>query len=238
MRLAGQTAIITGASSGIGTAVARDLSSLGVRLVLTARRAERLEALCRELPEADFLAGDLTDPDLPQRLLERAEGRFGTCEIVVNNAGILETGDVGEIDLDRVQRMVRLNVEAAYRMALTALEHFKQVNAGHLVNVSSVLGTKTRPRAGAYSGTKYALEALSESLRMEFAGTPIKVSCLAPGLVRTELHDHYSQHPADALGMADPLQPEDVARCVRFILDQPPHVLIPRLMVLPKEGNI
>ncbi len=238
MTLAGRTAVITGASSGIGEAVARNLCQAGVKLLLTARRKDRLRCLADQLPDTSFLAGDLTDAELPDRLIRQALDDHGSCDIVVSNAGIIETGKIEEIDLDRVSRMVRINTESAFRLAYVALRHFRSVGVGHLVHTSSVLGTKVREGAGAYSGTKYALEALSEALRMELAGSGIQVSCIEPGLVRTELHEHYEVHPAQALGMSDPLQPEDVARCVRFILQQPSHVRIPRLMILPGEGSL
>ncbi len=238
MSLRGLCAIVTGATSGIGAAVARDLSSAGVDLLLTGRRKSRLEELQRQLPGCQTLPGDIVDSELPSQLIRAAVEAFGDVHILINNAGIIETGRVGEVDLERLGKMVRINVEAAFRMSYAALEHFKERRRGHVINISSVLGTKTREGAGAYSGTKYALEALSEALRMELAGSGIRVSCIEPGLVRTELHDHYPVHPAKTLGMSRPLLPEDVARCVRFVLEQPQHVLIPRLMLLPQEGKI
>jgi len=95
-----------------------------------------------------------------------------------------------------------------------------------------------RPGAGAYAGTKYAIEALSEALRMEVGGSNVKVSCLAPGLVLTELHDHWPVHPAKRLNITKPVMPEEVARCVRFILEQPDHVRIPRLLIMPGEQQL
>jgi NADP-dependent 3-hydroxy acid dehydrogenase YdfG len=131
--------------------------------------------------------------------------------------------------------MVRVNVESAFRMAYVAMTHFKKAGRGHLINTSSILGTKVRPTAGAYAGTKYAIEALTEALRMEFAGTGVKVSCIEPGLVLTELHDHWKVHPRESMNIKNPLRPEDVARAIRFLLEQPAHVRIPRLMIMPGE---
>jgi NADP-dependent 3-hydroxy acid dehydrogenase YdfG len=134
--------------------------------------------------------------------------------------------------------MVRVNVEAAYRMAYTAVKHFRRVGRGHLVNTSSVLGFKVRPKAGAYAGTKYAVEALSEALRLELAGSDIKVTCIEPGLVITDLHRDHAVRPEVAQSVAQPLQPADVAQCILFALQQPAHVAIPRLMVLPQSQEI
>ncbi len=236
--LAGRSAIVTGASSGIGSAVARELSAAGMRLLLTARRRDRLEQLAAELGESRVLAADVTDPALPDALLGAAVDAFGGCDVLVNNAGILEIGAVDSIDLDRMCRMVRVNVEAAFRLAYSAVRHFRQAGSGHLVNVSSVLGTKTRPTAGAYAGTKFAVEALSEALRLELAGSGVRVSVVAPGMVMTELHDHLPTHPAEQLGIRKPLQPEEVARSVRYVLEQPEHVHVGRLLVLPFESPV
>ncbi len=236
--LAGRSAVVTGASSGIGRAVARELSAAGMRLLLTARRRDRLEQLAAELGESRVLAADVTDPALPDALLGAAVDAFGGCDVLVNNAGILEIGAVDSIDLDRMCRMVRVNVEAAFRLAYSAVRHFRQAGSGHLVNVSSVLGTKTRPTAGAYAGTKFAVEALSEALRLELAGSGVRVSVVAPGMVMTELHNHLPTHPAEQLGIRKPLQPEDVARSVRYVLEQPEHVHVGRLLVLPFESPV
>lgn len=238
MSLEKQVAIITGASSGIGAAVARNLHAAGMKLILTARRENRLQALTSELPNAIALPGDITNPLLPPQLIDKALEQFGRCDVVFNNAGAIAVGSIEEIAVEQVCQMVRVNVEAAFRVAYVSLKHFRTVGKGHLVNTSSVLGTKVRATAGAYAGTKFAIEALSEALRMELAGTGIKVSCIEPGLVMTELHQDWGTHPAQSLKISHPLEAEDVARLVRFVLEQPEHVQIPRLMVLPEEHAI
>lgn len=238
MTLSGQVAVITGASSGIGQATARELHSMGIRLVLTARRQERLEALAAELPGAVCVPGDITAPELPSRLIKTALSHFGRCDIVINNAGIAHAATIEEIDIEKVCEMARINVEAAFRMAYVAMKHFRTVGSGHLMNLSSVMGTKTRPTAGAYAGTKHAIEALSESLRMEVAKTDIKVSCIEPGLVFTGLHDQWDVHPKESMSIPHPLTAEDIARTIRYILELPENIRIPRLLILPKEHQI
>jgi NADP-dependent 3-hydroxy acid dehydrogenase YdfG len=235
--LAGQVAVVTGASSGIGLAVAKELRSLGLQLVLTARSEERLRPICSEL-QAEALVADITDGTVPQRLLATALERFGRCDVVINNAGMIEVGPIESIDIDKMCSMVRVNVEAAFRVAYTFIRHFAKQGRGHLINVSSVMGTKVRPTAGAYAGTKFAIEALSEALRMEVAGTGVCVTCLEPGIVQTELHRDWAVHPTVGMNVPHPLMPEDVARCVSFVLAQPAHVRIPRLMILPSEHQI
>lgn len=238
MELKGKVAVITGASSGIGRATARNLREAGMNLVITARRDERLRTLADDIGAAQVVVGNIADPAMPQALLDKASQTFGRCDVVVNNAGFGEINSIDKIDLERVCEMVRVNVEAGYRLAYLAIRLFKEQGHGHLVNISSVLGTKVRITTGAYAGTKYAIEALSESLRMELAGSGIKVSCVEPGLVLSEFHDHWEVHPTKSLNVPHPLQPEDIARCVRFILEQPAHVTIPRMMVLPTDHQI
>ncbi|HEX7128260.1 MAG TPA: SDR family oxidoreductase [Thermodesulfobacteriota bacterium] len=232
--LKGQVAIITGASSGIGAAVARDLAEAGMRLVVTARREERLRALAEETG-AVWLAGDITAPDLPVRLLDTALGRFGRVDVVFNNAGVMDAGPVEAMDVEQIARMVRVNVEAAFRVAYHALVYFKREDRGTLVNVSSILGTRVRPHVGWYAGTKFAVEGLTEALRMEFAGTNVRITAIQPGSTLTELQDHWPAHARGARNRKAPLLPEDIARIVRFVLEQPPHVRIPRVLAVPAE---
>ncbi|MBE9013448.1 SDR family oxidoreductase [Pseudanabaenaceae cyanobacterium LEGE 13415] len=235
VELANKVAIVTGATSGIGAAVARILDQAGMQLVLTGRRYDRLEQLTRELKQAVFLSGDITEPELPQKLLNLSLQTYGRCDVAFNNAGVQAVGTVETIEIEAVCQMVQVNVEAAFRFAYVVLKHFQSINDGHLINTSSVLGTKVRIAAGAHAGTKYAIEAFSEALRMELANTRVRISCIEPGLVKTELHDYWEIHPTESLNVPQPLQPEDIARYVRFILEQPPHIRIPKLMVLPES---
>src|SRR5918996_2288576 len=229
-----QVAVVTGASSGIGAGVARDLARAGMKLLVTARREERLRALAAEFDgRVRYLAADVADPELPRRLVERAVAEFGRLDVVFNNAGFMDIGTIDTIDIERIALMVRVNVEAAFRLAHEALRHFKREDPGYLINVTSILGSKVRPTTGWYAGTKHALEALTETLRMELAGTNVKITALAPGLVDTELQDRWEVHPKVALGVKAPLVPEDIARVVRFLLEQPAHVRIPKILVVP-----
>jgi NADP-dependent 3-hydroxy acid dehydrogenase YdfG len=238
MELKDKVAIITGASSGIGKAVAQNLNEAGVKFVLVGRREERLSDLKDELNHAAIFPCDISEPGMPERILETALDSFGSCDIVFNNAGVITTGGIEEININEVCYMVRVNVEAAFRMAYVALKHFKSIGSGYLINTSSVLGTKVRPTAGAYAGTKYAIEALTEALRLELAKTDIGVACIEPGLVKTDLHRDLQVHPSQSLDIPRPLQPEDVARMARFVLEQPDHVRVSRVLVLPTDHEL
>ncbi|MCP3928703.1 MAG: SDR family oxidoreductase [Bacteroidetes bacterium] len=233
----GKVAVVTGASSGIGYSLVRTLANNGMKVVATARRKEKLLKLQKEC-KAFPIAGDVLDEKLPNRLIELAIAKYGRCDVLCNNAGIMHTGTVDNMDLENMSKMVRVNVEAAYRMAYVFAKYFKKNSTGQIINISSILGTKVRAEAGAYAGTKYAIEALSEGLRLELAGTGVRVTAIQPGLVMTELHDHCDIHPKEKLGLKNPLAPSDIAEAVLFALQQPENVLIPKMMVLPSEHSI
>ncbi|CAA9589847.1 hypothetical protein AVDCRST_MAG81-4873 [uncultured Synechococcales cyanobacterium] len=233
MELAGKTAIITGASSGIGKAIAQELDAAGMNLVLTARSQDKLDQLAASLKNAKVLAAAITDPDVPQKLVDFAITTFGQLDVVINNAGAMTVGSIEEVDIEAICQMVRLNVESVYRLAYIALRHFKQAGSGFLINTSSIAGLKTSAKTGAYSGTKFAVEAFTDALRMELAGTGVKVAAIAPGTVDTGLYDHWEQDSKNWVMTGGALHPQDIARCVRFVLEQPDHVLIPRMLAVP-----
>jgi len=234
MSLDGQVIIITGASSGIGKATAEVLSRAGMKCVLTGRSTEKLEALAASLDEAAVCVGDITDPQLPERLITTARERFGRLDALFNNAGIMNIGSVEDADIDALCYMIRVNYEALVRMSYHVLRFFKKQGRGFLLNTSSLAGLKTFPRFGVYNGTKFAVEALTDALRMEMAGSGVRVAAVEPGRTGTHLFDHWAEDekfdPADGM-----LTPEDVARAVRFMLEQPEEVVIPRMLVMPSR---
>ena len=231
MELEGKVILITGANSGIGKATAKLLTEAGMICLLTARNREKLDHLAERLPGVEVVAGDMIDPALPQMLVDAALEKFGRLDAVFNNAGVMNIGSIEETDIEALCSMVRLNFESVVRMSYVALRHMKTKGSGFLINTSSLAGLKTFPHLGAYNGTKFAVEALTDALRMELAGSGVKVAVIEPGRTNTHLFDHWSEKQKfdPAQGM---LEPEDVARCVRFILEQPNEVLIPRLLVV------
>ncbi len=239
MELKGKVAVITGASSGIGEGTARELADAGMKLVLTARRKQLLDEIAAQLnTETVTISGDITDESLPQKLIDTAMDKFGSCDVVFNNAGVMIVGSAEDIDLEAVCRMVRINVEAVYRLAIIAMRHMVSKGGGYLINTSSILGMKVRQTTGAYAGTKYAVEALTEDLRMQAAGTGVRVCALEPGLVETHLQDHFPVHPKDMLDIKALVQPADIGRAIRFMLEQPDHVAIPRILVMPTDQGM
>lgn len=228
--------LVTGASSGIGYAIAAALLAEGYTVVATARRQDRLQLL--RAPNAALLTGDLSDPAFQDKIETFVYEQYGRCDYLFNCAGTIATGTIEDIDIDKVTEMIQLNVTATFRLTYKLLKRFRQQGFGHIINISSILGTKVRPTAGAYAATKFAMEALSEALRMELSGSNIQVSCIEPGLVMTELHKDWEVHPKEAMGIHEPLTTADIVATVRFLLQQPAHVRIPRLMILPKDHHI
>lgn len=219
-----KVAVITGATGGIGAAIARTLSAAGYSLVLNAPSSEKLCALRAQLAGPCIaLAGNLRAESTPRELLDSALSEFGRCDVCFNNSGLLEAGSIESLDIERVCNMVRVNVEGAFRMAYTFLQHFVAQGRGHLVNTSFALSQRVQPAVGAYAATKYAVEALTEALRIELASTEVRVSCVEPGLVRTGLHGQWKETHVEAAGSHDPFEPEALARMVLFMLEPPAH---------------
>lgn len=230
-----KVAVVTGASSGIGKAIANELSNIGFQLVVSGRT-------CRNYFENDdnirINSNDLTNPNTAEELLNSSIEAYGQCDYLFVNAGIIESGSIEEIDIDKVCEMARLKVESSYRLIYTFLKYFKKRNKGHIFITSSVLGTKTRENSGAYAGCNHALEALAESLRMELSNTDIQITCIEPGLVQTNLHKEWPVHPKELLGISHALLPEDIAQAVLEIMNKSDYIRIPRYMILPKGHKI
>ncbi len=229
--------LITGASSGIGYAIAAALKQEdNNQLIVTARRNDRLDELIS--PNVAVLPGDLNSPQFQDSVVSHVWSKYGRCDYLFNCAGSIEVGTIEEMDIDRMTSMLRLNIESTFRLTYVMLKKFREQGFGHIVNLSSVLGTKVRATAGAYAATKFAMEALSEALRMELTDSRIKISCIEPGLVMTELHKNWKVHPKESMNISHPLSTTDIVEVVKFIMSQPEHVNIPKLMILPKGHNI
>ncbi|WP_242153585.1 SDR family oxidoreductase [Sphingomonas sp. BAUL-RG-20F-R05-02] len=231
--LSGTVAVITGASAGIGEAIARDFAEAGVRLLLVARRADRLAALAESLPVAvETLAIDVAEPVSAQRMLDTALARFGRVDALINNAGIFRVGTVDSFDLDALGPMIALNYEAVVRASYVFARAMKAQGGGAIVNISSIGANLTTAAAGVYGGLKRAVEIFSDSLRVDLAGTGVRVGIVAPGTTATEVFDHLPAASRPGAGSpVTPLLPADVAAAVRFLLEQPEHANIPHLRI-------
>lgn len=231
--LEGRIAVVTGASAGIGEAIARDLATRGARVLLVARRAERLGELCDALgANAAPLAIDVALAEAPQAMLDAARSRFGEPDILINNAGMFRVGSLETIDLDWLGPMIALNYEAAVRACYVFARAMKGQGSGHIVNISSIGANLTAAGSGVYGGLKRALEIFSDTLRIELAGSGVRVGIVAPGSTATEIFDHIPAERRPGVNMAmTPLDPRDIADAVRFLLEQPERANVPHLRV-------
>jgi short-subunit dehydrogenase len=187
-----KTAVVTGASSGIGEATARRLDADGYALLLVARRADRLERLAGELSDARALVLDVTAADAPARVLEAVESDWDRLDLLVNNAGSAWRAAFGDEDggFENVRRTMELNFFAPVRLAEALLPVLRHSAPSAIVNVSSIAGRIARPKSGAYSASKFALTAWSEALYYEEAPNGVHVGVVLPGFVATEGFPH------------------------------------------------
>jgi NADP-dependent 3-hydroxy acid dehydrogenase YdfG len=243
-RLDGRVALVTGASSGIGEATAIALAEAGARVAIAARRRDRLDGLAARLrpmgAEPLVLEADLLDEHVAQRIVADTERQFGRLDILVNNAGVMYLEPVIEADLGRWRRMLELNVLSLIASTQAALAGMRERHDGHIVNISSTAGRIANPNAAAYSATKFGVVAFSEALRREVCAHNIRVSCIEPGVVETELREHIG-HAATkstldqwAASMRQ-LQPEDVADAIVFCVTRPSHVNVNEILIRPTD---
>ena len=235
--LTGKTAIVTGASSGIGAATARRLANAGARVMLVARRLDRLEELAAEIgPEtgttATTMALDLGDPQAAQALFEAATAQFGKVDILVNNAGILRTSHVDAFDLAELEPLIAVNYTAVVRTSVLFARHMKANGAGQIVNLSSIGASLTAAGTGVSGGLKAPPERVPEVLRIELAGSGVRVGLIAPGTTSTEIFADMKQKGQPGWDeFIPPMVPDDIARSVLFLCEQTGNANVARLHV-------
>lgn len=228
--------IVTGASSGIGEAVARLFSAQGHPLLLLARRVERLLAL--GLPATLCKGVDVTDREALLAAVKEAEAQYGPADAIVNNAGVMLLGDTATQAPEQWERMLDVNVKGLLNGIHAVLGGMIERNHGTVINVGSVAGRKTFPNHVAYVGTKFAVHAISENLREEVAAHNVRVITIAPGAVETELLGHttdeaikfgYQDWKAGMGGVV--LSADDVANAIRYAYEQPQGVCIREIVL-------
>ena len=190
--LKGKTAVVTGASSGIGEATARTLAARGASVVLAARDLEKLEGLAREILASGgrvvAVKADVADRGSVEALVARAVAEFGSLDILVNNAGLGLSGRVAEVRAEDLRYVYEVNVIGPLNCIQVGLPHMRR--GGRIINVSSVVGKRAIPKVGGYCSSKFALNALSDSLRVEVAERGITVTSVYPGTTRTAFRDN------------------------------------------------
>jgi ribitol 2-dehydrogenase len=237
--LNGKTALITGASSGIGLASARALAAEGVRLALAARSADKLEETKAEIGDVFVIPADLTRPAEVDAMVSTVLDRFGHIDILFANAGAYVPGDAADGDPDAWDKMIELNVNSTFRAIRAVLPGMIERRSGDIVVTSSVSGHQAIHWEPVYSATKHAVQSFVHGVRRQVAPHNVRIGSLAPGIVLNGLW-----------GMTDPaeierrvaahggLRNEDVADALLFMLTRPPHATVRDLVLLPQNQDI
>ncbi|HTJ58186.1 MAG TPA: SDR family oxidoreductase [Devosiaceae bacterium] len=239
--LSGQVALVTGASSGIGRAMALGLAAAGVNLALTGRSAERLAAVADRCAgvETLVLPADLARPVEVERVVAEASSRFGKIDILLANAGLYIPGDVAEGDADRWDELLAINVASVFRLVRLVLPRMIEQRAGDIIVTSSISGHVAIPWEPVYSASKHAIQAFVHGLRRQVLDHNIRVGAVAPGVVLNELWGFTDEAAiAEKVASRDGLRSEDVAEAVLFMLTRPRHVTIRDLVILPQHQDI
>ncbi|MCA0964960.1 SDR family oxidoreductase [Salipiger bermudensis] len=239
--ITGKVVIITGASSGMGEATARDLAAKGAKVALGARRTDRLDALVNEIKaaggEAIAVATDVTKLEDVQNLVDTAKETFGTVDVIFNNAGLMPLSPLDSLRIDEWNQMIDVNMKGTLYGIAAVLPIFKEQESGQVINVSSVYGHKTVATGAVYCATKHAVRSLSEGLRQEVKDYNVRVTVISPGAVNTELTQHITEE-----GLGDAVRDAvsrigvpatTMADMVAFAISQPANVDVNEILFRP-----
>ena len=247
--LDGTTALVTGASSGIGEATALSLAASGAAVAVVARRKDRLEALARRIEaeggRALVIEADVTDEAAARACVEQTVQELGRLDVLVNNAGVMLLGPMEHAPVEEWQRMVELNVLGLMYCTHAALPHLLRAaedserRCADIVNISSVAGRVARAGSGVYNATKFGVGAFSDSLRQEVTQRHVRVSLVEPGAVSTELAGHNRPEVLETIakrfeGM-ERLASEDIADAISYVVTRPRHVAVNEVLIRPTE---
>lgn len=233
--------LITGASSGIGEATARHLAANGHRVVLGARRADRLKNLVTEIcasgGTAEFRTVDVANLVDMQAFANFALKTFGRIDVIINNAGVMPLSCLAELKFDEWNRMIDVNIRGVLHGIAAVLPHMTERKSGHIINLSSIGGHQVSPTAAVYCATKFAVRAISEGLRQETKD--IRVTIISPGVVESELADSISDAGARAVMQEYrrvAIKPDAIARAMAYAIEQPADVDVNEIIVRPTSG--
>jgi 3-hydroxy acid dehydrogenase/malonic semialdehyde reductase len=243
--LEGKIVCITGASAGIGMACARAFAGEGARLLLSARRVDRVRELARELErqhgtKSHVFQLDVRDPVAVERTLTGLPAEWREIEILVNNAGLSRGLDrLHEGKIQDWEEMIDTNIKGLLYVTRRVLPGMVERKRGHVINLGSIAGHQVYPGGNVYCATKFAVNALSHALRMDLLGTGVRVCSIEPGLVQTEFSEvrYHGDREKAAVTYANtrPLKPEDVAEVVVFAAMRPAHVDISEVIIMPTD---
>lgn len=237
--LSNKVVLITGASSGIGEATARHLGKLGAKLMLGARRIDRLERLANEIREADGTANyrklDVTSVESMRAFMTAAQETYGRVDVIINNAGIMPLSKLEALKLDEWNRMIDVNVRGVLHGIAAALPVMQDQRSGQVINLSSIGGHSVSPTAAVYCATKFAVMAISEGLRQEVGGD-IRVTVITPGVTESDLADSITDATArEAMQAfrAGAIPADAIAHAIAYAIEQPAEVDVSEIVVRP-----
>ncbi|EGQ25962.1 SDR family oxidoreductase [Mammaliicoccus sciuri] len=228
--LAGKTAIVTGASGGIGAAIAKELAKEGANVVLAARREEQLKAVAKEINstnqgQALAVPTDIANESEVKELAKRANEAFGSIDIYVNNAGQMLSATVRDREVEQWERMIDVNIKGVLYGIDSVLPGMVERSSGHIINIASVSGFEATKKSTVYSATKFAVRAISTGLEKELARTGVRVTNISPGMVDTRLSSSMTDRKK--------LEAEDIAKAVVYAVKQPEYVNVNEITVRP-----
>jgi len=233
--------LITGASSGIGEGTARVLAEQGAKVVLGARRTDRLERIAAEIRAAggqvEYRALDVTSLEDTQAFVAFAREKFGPIDVIVNNAGLMPLSPLHELKIDEWNRMIDVNIRGVLHGIAAVLPDMRERKSGHIINVSSIGGHQVWPTCGVYCGTKFAVIAISEALRLE--NPDVRVTVISPGVVESELANTITHEDTRAMMddfRAHAITPDAIGRAIAYAIGQPGDVAVSEIIVRPTGG--
>lgn len=231
--LAGQVALVTGASRGIGLAIAQRLGRMGARVAICSREAKALESAAEELGRAGIsalgAAADVTRQEQVAALVRRTNSEFGDIDILVNNAGIGVFGPVHELRTEEWDRVMDTNLKGVFLCSKAVAPQMIRRRSGHIINISSLAGKNAFAGGGVYCASKWGLQGLTACMAEDLRGHGIRVCAVCPGSVETEFSPHAGKDPAKML------QPEDVAHAVAMLVTQAPQSFISEVLLRPTQ---
>ena len=234
--------LITGASSGIGAALAIELAAAGARVVIGARRKDRLKALAAEIDASDgtvrYHAVDVTSRSDVVAFAAAAEADFGRIDVLVNNAGVMPLSPMAALKVDEWDRMIDVNIKGVLYGIAAVLPIMNRQQSGQIINVSSIGGLAVSPTAAVYCATKYAVRAISDGLRQE--NSRLRVTCVYPGVVESELADTITDSATAEAMVAYrsiALKPDAIARAILHVIAQPEDVDTSEIVVRPTAAS-
>ena len=241
----GKVVVITGASSGIGEVTARELARQGASVVLGARRKDRLDALVAEITSAGgkavAVACDVTKRADLEALVQAGMQAFGTVDVLINNAGVMPLSPMSELRVDEWDQTIDINIKGVLYGIAAALPVFEKQGSGHVITISSIAGIRSFPTAAVYCGSKWAVGAITETLRQEVASKGIRTTVVYPGAIESELgntvkHEETAQMMSGFLSIAIPAL--SIADAIAFAIGQPANVGVHEIVVRPTVQTV